>query len=69
MKPYDVTIQKKPLQQYFHIVLLVLHTVLTFETVVNGQLKAFKQSLFFVLPTLAKQILNLFNSCLYKTIM
>ena len=69
MKPYDVTIQKKPLQQYFYIVLLVLHAVLTFETVVNGQLKPFKQSLFFVLLTLAKQILNLFHSCLYKTIM
>ena len=69
MKPYNVTVQKKPLQQYFHIVLLVLHAVLTFASVVNGQLKPFKQSLFFVLLTLAKQILNLVHSCLYKTIM
>ena len=69
MKLYDVTIQMKPLQQYFHIVLLVLHAVVTFASVVNGQLKPFKQSLFFVLLTLAKQILNLFHSCLYKTIM
>ena len=69
MKSYDVTIQMKPLQQYFHIVLLVLHAVLTFESVVNGQLKRFKQSLSYVLLTLAKQILNLFHSCLNKTIM
>ena len=69
MKSYDVTIQMKPLQQYFHIVLLVLNTVLTFESVVNGQLKPFKQSLSYVFLTLAKQILNLFHSCLYKTIM
>ena len=33
MKSYDVTIQMKPLQQYFHIVLLVLYVVLTFESV------------------------------------
>ena len=69
MKSYDVTIQMKRLQQYFHIVLLVLHAVLTFESVVNGQLKPFKQSLSYVLLTLAKRILNLFHSCLYKTIM
>ena len=69
MKSYDVTIQMKPLQQYFHIVLLVLHAVLTFESVVNGQLKRFKQSLSYVLLTLAKQFLNLPHSCLYKTIM
>ena len=69
MKSYDVTIQMKPLQQYFHMVLLVLHAVLTFESVVNGQLKRFKQSLSYVLLTLAKQFLNLSHSCLYKTIM
>ena len=33
MKSYGVTIQKKPLQQYFHIVLFVLYVVLTFESV------------------------------------
>ena len=69
MKSYDVTIQMKRLQQYFHIVLLVLHAVLTFESEVNGQLKPFKQSLSYVLLTLAKRILNLFHLCLYKTIM
>ena len=69
MKPCDVTIQMKPLQQYFHMGLFVLHAVLTFESVVNGQLKPFKQSLFFVLLTLARQIFNLLHSCLYKTIM
>jgi len=53
MKSYDVTIQKKPLQQYFHIVLFVLHAVLTFESVVSGQLKPFKQSLFSVLLSYA----------------
>ena len=31
MKSYGVTIEMKPLQQYFHIVLLVLYVVLTFE--------------------------------------
>ena len=69
MKSSGVTILMRPLQQYFHIVLLVLHVVLTFESVVNGQLKRFKQSLSYVLLTLAKQILNLFHSCLYKAIM
>ena len=70
MKLYDVTIQMKPLQQYFHIVLLVLHAVLTFASVVSGQLKSFKQSLFFVLLSYACQAdLNLFPSCLNKTIM
>ena len=69
MKSYGVTIQMKPLQQYFHIVLLVLHAVLTFESVVNGQLKPLKKRLSYVLLTLAKQILNLFHSCLYKTTM
>ena len=33
MKSYDVTIQMKPLQQYFHMVLFVLYVVLTFESV------------------------------------
>ena len=33
MKSYCVTIQMKPLQQYFHMVLLVLYVVLTFESV------------------------------------
>ena len=69
MKSYGVTVQMKLFRQYFHMVLFVLHAVLTLESVVNEQLKPFKQSLFFVLLTLAKQILNLFHSCLYKTIM
>ena len=55
MKPYDVTTQKKPLQQYFHIILFVLHAVLTFESVVSGKLKPFKQSFFFVLLSYACQ--------------
>ena len=29
MKSYGVTIQMKPLQQYFHMVLFVLYVVLT----------------------------------------
>ena len=33
MKSYGVTIQMKPLQQYFHMVLYVLYVVLTFESV------------------------------------
>ena len=33
MKPYGVTIQMKPLQQYFHIVLFIQYVVLTFESV------------------------------------
>ena len=33
MKSYDVTIQMKPLQQFFHMVLFVLYIVLTFESV------------------------------------
>ena len=33
MKSYGVTIQMKPLQQYFHMILFVLHVVLTFESV------------------------------------
>ena len=33
MKSSGVTIQMKPLQQYFHMVLLVLFVVLTFESV------------------------------------
>ena len=33
MKSYGVTIQMKPLQQYFHVVLFVLYVVLTFESV------------------------------------
>ena len=32
MKFYGVTIQMKPLQQYFHMVLFVLNVVLTFES-------------------------------------
>ena len=32
MKFYGVTIQMKPLQQYFHMVLFVLIVVLTFES-------------------------------------
>ena len=33
MKFYGVTIKKKPLQQYFHMVLFVLYVVLTFGSV------------------------------------
>ena len=33
MKSYAVTIQLKPLQQYFHMVLFILYVVLTFESV------------------------------------
>ena len=33
MNSYGVTIQMKPLQQYFHMVLFVLYVVLTFESV------------------------------------
>ena len=55
MKSYCVTIKKKPLQQYFQMVLFVLDVVLTFESVVSGQLKPFKQSLFFVLLSYACQ--------------
>ena len=33
MNSYCVTIQMKPLQQYFHMVLFVLYVVLTFESV------------------------------------
>ena len=33
MKPYDVTIQMKPLQHFFHMVLSALYVVLTFESV------------------------------------
>ena len=33
MKSYGVTIQLKPLQQCFHMVLSVLYVVLTFESV------------------------------------
>ena len=33
MKSYGVTIQMKPLQQYFHIVLFIQYVVVTFESV------------------------------------
>ena len=33
MKSYGVTIQMKPLQQYFHMVLFIQYVVLTFECV------------------------------------
>ena len=33
MKPYGVTIQMKPLQQCFHMVLFIQYAVLTFESV------------------------------------
>ena len=33
MKSYGVTIQMKPLQQYFHMVLFIFYVVLTFESV------------------------------------
>ena len=33
MKSYGVTIQMKPLQQYFHMVLFIYYVVVTFESV------------------------------------
>ena len=33
MKSCDVTIQMKPLQQYFHTILFIKYVVLTFESV------------------------------------
>ena len=33
MKSYGVTIQMKPVQQYFHMVLFIQYVVLTFESV------------------------------------
>ena len=33
MKSYGITIQMKPLQQYFHMVLFIKYVVLTFESV------------------------------------
>ena len=33
MKSYGVTIQMKPLQQYFHMVLFIQYVVLPFESV------------------------------------
>ena len=33
MKSYGVTINMKPLQQYFHMVLFIAYVVLTFESV------------------------------------
>ena len=33
MKSYGVTIQMKPLQQYFHMVLFIQYVFLTFEYV------------------------------------
>ena len=33
MKSHGVTIQTKPLQQYFHMVLFIYYVVLTFESV------------------------------------
>ena len=33
MKSYGVTIQMKPLKQYFHIALFIKYVVLTFESV------------------------------------
>ena len=33
MKPYGVTIQMKPLQQFFDMVLFIYYVVLTFESV------------------------------------
>ena len=33
MKSYGVTIQMKPLQQYFHMVLFIWYVVLTFKSV------------------------------------
>ena len=35
MKSYGVTIQMKPLQQYFHIVLCISCVALTFESAVD----------------------------------
>ena len=33
MKSYGVTIQMKPLQQYFHTILFISYVALTFESV------------------------------------
>ena len=33
MKSYGVTIQMKPLQQHFHMILFIWYAVLTFESV------------------------------------
>ena len=33
MKSYSVTIQMKPFQEYFHMVLFIEYVVLTFESV------------------------------------
>ena len=33
MKSFDVTIQIKPIRQYFHMVLFIYYVVLTFESV------------------------------------
>ena len=33
MKSYGVTIQMKPFQQYFHVVLFIEYVALTFESV------------------------------------
>ena len=33
MKSYGVTIQMKPLQQYFHMALIIWYVVVTFESV------------------------------------
>ena len=46
MKSYGVTIQMKPLQQYFHMVLLVLSVVPTFESVYEIVVWPFKWNLF-----------------------
>ena len=51
MKSSDVTIQIKPLQQYFHMILFIqfVHVVLTFESVDKTlccNFKPFKENLF-----------------------
>ena len=48
MKSYGVTIQMKPLQQYFHIVLFIKYVVLPFVWVCgpNSMVLPFKWNLF-----------------------
>ena len=44
MNSYGVTIQMKPLQQYFHTVLFIQYVVLTFESVVETLLSIWMKS-------------------------
>ena len=54
MKSYGVTIQMKPLQRYFHMVLFIENVVLTFESVdeilrCNIQMKPLQKNFHMVL--------------------